>query len=636
MIEPPNNKQLRDLDFKCGLEIHQQLKTAKKLFCRCPAGLRNDPPHARIIRHMRPTLSELGEYDGTALMEFKTRKTVIYELYRESVCTYEMDDTPPFLVNQEALDIAIEIALLLNCSIVDELHISRKQYLDGSIPTGFQRTAIVGVNGWMPYKDRKIGIIQLALEEDACREIDDTGHTIIFRADRLSIPLVEVVTEPDMMLPDEVAEVNWEIGRIMRSTGKVRRGIGSVRQDVNVSIEGGTRVEIKGVPRIPLIPDLTRLEGMRQQCLLKIRDTLRARGLSDKTFSSKDVDVTDRLRRSDFSPLRQALGAGGCVRAVRLDGFAGILGSSVGPTHSLADEIAGRVRVVACLDGHPNITHDEAQTGTLAAPEWEALKERCECKHTDALVVVWGPSRDVEVATSEIKIRAQEATMGVPSETRQVLRQGETDFERILPGPDRMYPDTDHPPLAIADDRIEAARRSLPLAVGDARAGLSGAGLDRETSDRIIDLGMADIYLSLIRQAPQSSRRIDRLLLNDLVHLRRQGVSLDDIGRDRIAESVKMAEDGLISWEGLRELLKTLAFNDGAKVGDLAEAFGHVLLPQDEAETEIAKALDAAHQRGIKFRRPGAVMSYLRQALGFRVRGSLMRRKAAEFMTRKT
>ncbi|MFZ5981269.1 MAG: Glu-tRNA(Gln) amidotransferase GatDE subunit E, partial [Candidatus Zixiibacteriota bacterium] len=156
------------LGFKCGLEIHQQVATERKLFCHCPVGLTKRRHDAEILRHMRPTLSELGEYDGTALMEFKTKKEVIYRLYRDRTCTYEMDDTPPFLVNQQAVDYAIQIALLFNCKIVDEIHVIRKQYLDGSIPTGFQRTMIIGVDGWVPYKGRKISITQVNLEEEAC------------------------------------------------------------------------------------------------------------------------------------------------------------------------------------------------------------------------------------------------------------------------------------------------------------------------------------------------------------------------------------------------------------------------------------------------------------------------------------
>src|SRR5665647_2777602 len=113
----------RQVGFMSGLEIHQQLFTDKKLFCRCPAGIYNQKFDAEILRHMRPTLSELGEYDGTALMEFKTKKDIIYHINRETVCTYEMDDTPPFMINEQALDIALGIAMLYNLALVDERQI---------------------------------------------------------------------------------------------------------------------------------------------------------------------------------------------------------------------------------------------------------------------------------------------------------------------------------------------------------------------------------------------------------------------------------------------------------------------------------------------------------------------------------
>ena len=273
--------------FKSGLEIHQQLLTEKKLFCRCPAGKYSSEYHAEILRHMRPTLSELGEYDGTALMEFKTKKDIIYRINRGTVCTYEMDDTPPFQINDQALDIAIEVGMLLNSSVVDEIHIARKQYLDGSIPTGFQRTAIVSVGGFVPYKDRNINIIQMSIEEDSCREFSDVGHQRIYLADRLGMPLIETVTEPEMRTPQEVAEVNDLLRRLSRSTGKMRTGIGAGREDVNVSVTGGTRIEIKGVSKITTIPLLTYNEAMRQWNLLKLREELHRRGITEDTFEAR-------------------------------------------------------------------------------------------------------------------------------------------------------------------------------------------------------------------------------------------------------------------------------------------------------------------------------------------------------------
>src|ERR1041385_2738408 len=106
-----------------GLEVHQQLLTEQKLFCRCPAGLYTEEHDAEVLRHMRPTLSELGEYDGTALMEFRTRKEIVYLLDRRTVCTYEIDDTPPFPIDPEAIRVALEIATLYGLDRVSELQV---------------------------------------------------------------------------------------------------------------------------------------------------------------------------------------------------------------------------------------------------------------------------------------------------------------------------------------------------------------------------------------------------------------------------------------------------------------------------------------------------------------------------------
>src|SRR5512137_3127933 len=277
-----------------GLEVHQQLLTERKLFCQCPAGRYTRTHDGTVLRHMRPTLSELGVYDGTALMEFKTRKHIVYLLNRENTCTYEMDDTPPFLVNQEAVDLAIEQCLMLGCDIVDEVHIARKQYLDGSIPTGFQRTAIVGVNGRLPFRGRELSITQVSVEEDSCREVSDNGHLIIWRTDRLGMPLIETVTGPDLRTPDEVEEAILLIGRVCRSTGHVRVGIGASRQDVNVSVRGGRRVEIKGVPQAWWAPRLVHGEAVRQVNLLRLREELNRRGFSSAaSIAVEGAEVTD-------------------------------------------------------------------------------------------------------------------------------------------------------------------------------------------------------------------------------------------------------------------------------------------------------------------------------------------------------
>jgi len=454
------------LGFQCGLEVHQQLKTAKKLFCHCPAGRYH--PHAEfdaeIVRHMRPTLSELGEYDGTALMEFKTRKNVIYRIKNETTCTYDIDDTPPFLLNPQALEIAMEVALLLKTNIVGEFHITRKQYLDGSIPTGFQRTGILGIEGEIPLKNKKIRIIQLSIEEDSCREISDIGHVRVYSTDRLGMPLIETVTYPDIKTPDEAAEAAHYIRFLARSTGKVRTGIGAAREDVNVSISGGTRVEIKGVAHIAWIPELVHNEAFRQKALLEIKKEL-AKRLGDFKGWAPVHKYADLEKLSgDFPKFKEIQEKKLRLLAVNLPGFKGILSFFTQPGKIFADEISDRLKVIACLE-KPNLIHSEHLAPVLGEDDFAIIRKLLKSAESDAQLLFWGSEDDVKTALETIEERCRLAAQGVPNETRKALADGRTIFERVLPGPDRMYPDTDSAPIPVDEDLIERVRAALPAEV---------------------------------------------------------------------------------------------------------------------------------------------------------------------------
>lgn len=511
------------IGLKSGLEIHQQLLTDKKLFCRCPAGHYSHVYDAEILRHMRPTLSELGEYDGTALMEFKTKKDIIYQINHETVCTYEMDDTPPFEVNPQALDIALEVAMLLNYKLVSEIHIARKQYLDGSIPTGFQRTTIVGIDGWIPYRGRKIGLIQLGLEEDACREVSDVGHLRVYRTDRLGMPLIETVTRPEMRTPQEVAEVGNILRWLVRSTGKVRTGIGAARQDVNVSITGGTRIEIKGVSRIPLIPLLIYNEALRQYGLLRIREDLRKRGITSETFQASSQDVTPLLYNASWQPIAQAVQNGEQVHCVKLKGFLGFLSHPTQTGKVFSKEISDRVRVVACLTRLPNILTSESTEETIDSYTWGRIRKALDGNNHDSFILVWGNQQDMKTAVQEIIIRAKEATIGIPSETRQALADGTNGFERILPGADRMYPDTDLPPMEITEQRIMQLQKNVPSKLWEREEKYRQMGIPKHLIIPIASSPRADFFEKLIEQYSVNPVQIARFLFEKTKAWKRKG-----------------------------------------------------------------------------------------------------------------
>ena len=512
-----------DLGFRCGLEIHQQLKTEKKLFCRCPAGLyqKKGEYDAEVIRHMRPTLSELGEYDGTALMEFKTKKTIVYRIKNETACTYDIDDTPPFGLNREALAIAMEVALLLKCSIVGELHITRKQYLDGSIPTGFQRTGILGIEGEIPLKKKKVRIIQLSIEEEACREVSDVGHIRIYTTDRLGMPLIETVTYHDLHAPDEVAEVAHYLRFLTRSTGKMRTGIGAAREDVNVSINGGTRVEIKGVAHIKWLPELTHNEAFRQKALLEIRKIL-TRRISDPSrwkIESKRILASDLKHDETF--MKKAGADSRHIVAVNLPEFKGILSFFTQPGMNFANELSSRLKVIACLD-QPNMTHSETHDPLLNEKDWSTLKKLLKSGENDAHVIFWGPEEDMRTALETIDERCCLAFDGVPNETRKALKNGTTIFERILPGPDRMYPDTDSPPIPIKETFIEKTQKGLPSDVSYRLEQMKDWGIPSDTYTYILKRNLFPIIEKIITDFQENPSFVGTFIGHTLKNVERR------------------------------------------------------------------------------------------------------------------
>jgi len=613
--------------FKSGLEIHQQLLTEKKLFCRCPAGIYSDHYDAEILRHMRPTLSELGVYDGTALMEFKTKKEIIYRINRDTVCTYEMDDTPPFLINEDALDIALGIGMLYNCKLVDELHIARKQYLDGSIPTGFQRTAIYAVDGWIPYKDRKVKIVQMSIEEDSCREVADYFHSRIYQTDRLGMPLIETVTGPDMRTPQEAAEVGWICASLVRSTHKVRRGIGAARQDVNVSEEGGTRVEIKGVPKIGMIPLLTHNEAMRQWNLLRLREELKKRRITEETFEATDFDITSIIKKPHYIPLKNAVESKLKINCVVLKGFKDLLRWETQPDTYFSKEISDRVRVIACLTTIPNLIHSDSKTDTITSSDWQKVKKFTNASDDDTLVIVWANDEDIQTAVNEIIIRAKEAAIGIPSETRQALSDGTNGFERILPGADRMYPDTDLPPKQIAADRIEEIKFWLPEQFWKRRTWYKELGIPQDTIDELSISKYAELFKKAVKEWNVNPVTAAVVLIQYPKRLKRGQLHFSQISEDIFSSILKAYADGKLTSDFILSALKI-----SAELG----MFVVEIIPQPITKIDLEKEIVIAEQQMQKmpFIKKDNVHSIMMGILMNKLRGRISAKLIADKVSR--
>ncbi|MDD4567915.1 MAG: Glu-tRNA(Gln) amidotransferase subunit GatE, partial [Methanoculleus chikugoensis] len=426
------------LGLKAGIEIHQQLDTAEKLFCRCPTCLRETAERTgEFHRYLRATESELGEIDRAAREEMKLVRKFCYYTY-DTVCLVEHDEEPPTPMNPEALEVCLTIAKMLGMTPAEQVHTMRKLVIDGSNTSGFQRTALVALSGALPGGCR---IETICLEEEAAQRVEDET----FSLDRLGIPLVEITTAPCMHTPEAVQRVAGHIGMVLRSTGRVKRGLGTIRQDINVSIADGARVEIKGVQELDLIAEVVRREVERQVNLLAIRDALRERGARvDHTV----VDVTALFAGTKSSILKKAK----AVLAVRLCGFAGLVGREIQPGRRLGSEMSDYAK--KC--GVGGIFHtDELPAYGVTAEEVARLREFVGAAEEDCVVIVAAGRERAGCAAEQVMIRAEMALTGVPEETRKMLEEGSSAYMRPLPGAARMYPETDVFTVTIDGDLWE-------------------------------------------------------------------------------------------------------------------------------------------------------------------------------------
>ena len=448
---PKIERNWEELGLMMGLEIHQQLNTKHKLFCPCSTELTDDEFDDGIIRNLRPTQSELGQIDRAALQESLRDMTFKYESFNNHTCLVETDDEPPHALNREALDICITIASLLNMKMVDEFHTMRKQVIDGSNTGGFQRTGLAATDGYLDTPYGRVVIESLGLEEDAARRIDSDDEFTQFRLDRLGIPLAEITTDPSMHHPEQIKEVAYMIGQVLRSTN-VKRGLGTIRQDVNISITRGARVEIKGVQDLDLMPEIVEREVQRQLALADIKDELIKRNASvEETIYDLDEVFKDTSSK--------ILSSANCIKGIILRGFDGLIGREVQPGRRFGTELSSYAKKM----GVSGLFHtDELPAYGIGAEEVDAMKEFLKINPEDAIIIV-AHDEDVAVnALNEVIRRAKMAFEGVVEETRKALDDGNTEYMRPLPTANRMYLETDIPLFQITDDMVEPIKNNLP------------------------------------------------------------------------------------------------------------------------------------------------------------------------------
>jgi glutamyl-tRNA(Gln) amidotransferase subunit E len=538
---------------KVGLEVHQQLATGK-LFCECPCEL-SEEVHGSFTRRLRSASGENQAVDAATAFQAARELLFRYEIV-DSSCLVDMDEEPPHPLNPAALDVALTLALLLEARPVDEIEVMRKIVVDGSNTAGFQRTALVAVDGHLDLRGKRYSILSICLEEDASRRVGESSGEVTYRLDRLGIPLVEIATGPDIAAGPEAREVAEELGALLRATRRTRRGIGTIREDVNVSTDGGRRIEIKGVQELRKIQDYVDREVGRQGALLGVRDELVRRGTPAP--KSDMVDVTAHLSAIATGPLSESARRSGPILALRLPGFGGLLRAQPGSDERLGREFADQARST----GLRGLIHsDELPAFGVDSKEIERLRAALELGPRDAFVLVADRDRPKsEEALRRVAARATAALEGVPGETRDPLPDGRTRYSRPLPGRDRMYPETDIAPIPVLPDHLARLRARLPERPSDLRERLAReTGLAREIVLQLVAGGHVDVFEDLVHRG-RSPALAARVLIQDIPALpRAEGEPEREFSTKTLDEVLRAAEAGTMAKEGIPNVLGQLA-----------------------------------------------------------------------------
>ncbi|QLG62567.1 Glu-tRNA(Gln) amidotransferase subunit GatE [Halorarum salinum] len=592
-----------DLGLVAGLEIHQQLDTATKLFCGSPTTLREPEESDRTVtRFLHPTKSELGEIDEAALEESRVEREFEYLAY-DTTCLVEEDDEPPAEIDAEALSVAMQIANLLDATVVDQAHVMRKIVIDGSNTSGFQRSTLLGQEGEIETPDGAVGIEDLMLEEESAKRVAETEEGVRYSLDRLGIPLVEIGTKPDVSTPKQARDAAERIGMLLRSTGAVKRGLGTIRQDVNVSIADGARVEIKGVQALDQIDEIVALEVDRQAELVGIAAELDERDAS----VAEPTDVTEVFEGTDSGVIAGALDDGGAVHAVRLAGFDGVVGRELQPDRRLGTELSDHAK----RHGAGGVFHtDELPAYGVTESEVAALREAVGAGAEDAVALVADDPETAELAIDAVAERAAVAIEGVPEETRGANDDGTTRYMRPLPGAARLYPETDVPPVELDPADVETPELLTEKA-------------DRYAAEYGLDPGLAE-QVAYGRRMPLFEEAVEAgvdptfaatTLESVVTELRRDDVPVEDLTDGAFLSTFELVEDGDLAKEGVNEVLATLARNPGLTAEEAVEEAGLSGVDEDEVREAVAEVVERNAEQ-VETEGMGAFSGLMGEAMG--------------------
>ena len=628
---------MAEIDFekiglKVGLEIHQQLNTNKKLFCKCRP-IESDEYTEKFSRRLRTAKSELGELDPAALFEKTKSKKISYYANSQSSCLVEKDEEPPHDLDYDAKKISLLISCMLESKIFSEIHVMRKTVIDGSNTAGFQRTMLVSQGGNLNVNGKKIGVQAICLEEDAAKLLKDEQDQRNYSLDRLGIPLVEIALEPVIAKPTEVKEIALTLGRLLRVTGMVKRGIGSIRQDVNISVMNSGVVEVKGVQQLDQLEKIIDYEAKRQYGLILIAEKLKKLSI---TISKEDVfDITEVFKDCESKIIQNALKLKIKIKAILVRNFSGMFGFEPYPGIRLGKEIGQLVRFF----GVGGVFHsDELPNYGINDSDVDNVKKYLKLVDGDGFLIIAGEDSKLDYAIDSIINRIKDATQGVPAETRGATQDGETIFLRPRPGASRMYPETDIPSISVLPEEIKLAKENIPKSWNDSIAEIQQKySLNSQLSEQIFDSEYLELFEKICENKKNSPNFVASILCSSITNLQRKGFDAILLKPEHVIESFELLASDKIPKESLEIIFESIMSGKSENVSIAIQSTDVSSMGEDELNDILDKIIqnnmDLVKERGENalVALMGIAMKEVRGKASGKMVNALLRKKILEF-----
>ena len=615
--------KIDDIGLKVGLEIHQQLDTGKKLFCNCKS-IEDDAYTNKFSRKLRATKSELGKIDPAALFEDTKSKTIVYYSNPNSSCLVEKDEEPPHDLDHNAKNTALLVGSALNSKIFTEIHVMRKTVVDGSNTSGFQRTMLISQGGHIEVEGKKIGVQSICLEEDAAKIIKNEDDTRFFSLDRLGTPLVEIALEPVTDSPETVKKIALTLGRLLRATKKVARGIGTIRQDVNISIDGGGIIEVKGVQQLDQLEKIIQFEAKRQYGLKIVSERMKKISDEGVTQNYNVVLITDLLKDCNSKIIQNSIQNGNEIKAIQIKKLAGIIGFEPYTGIRLGKEIGELVRFF----GIGGVFHsDELPNYGIENSDIVKVREFLKLNQDDAFIIIAGKNPSLDFAIDSIINRIKDAKNGPPAETRAATQNGETVFLRPRPGASRMYPETDIPTIRVTKDELDFARSQIPKPWDESLKEIqSKYKINSQLSEQIFDSEYFDLFEKICSDEKNSPNFIASSLCSTITNLQRKGLDSKLLKNDQIYNTFELLKNEQITKESVEIIFEQIMSGSASTALGAVEKASITQLSKDDVEKIVDDIIeqnsDKIKQEGI--RSISSIMGLVMKQVRGKTSGSLV------------